>query len=511
MFRSIPDLTKMPLEKEVPRVQLCCICEKPLWDKPERIQRTVCNHLFHETCITHWITTCQQCPECYARADVKDLKQFHQGDVLPQATGAIRKHYNTRLGTKTVGETQDTGPGGGAEGKLDEDANITGDSDRGRTEKRLGRPPGKKVTDKVPNPMRRENPDIHNKTIVMTREHVSSIDYERIGDQLERIVTRKLQEMRIPEERHDAAAQRNINTQWVGSPNSGRGSSRLGVIQPDKVAQIMHSWGIKFDGSIKGITVEEFCYRIRTLTEDCLDNDFEALCKNLHVLLIGKTREWYWRYRKDNSTLVWSNLSQALRLQYANYRNDFDILEDIRARKQHSNESFESFHDAIMAMASQMSRPIEDAQLVEILTRNLLFEIRQEMLYVPIKSMAHLRKLVQMRENLLQGIGVKRITKPPGAIPPRNRVAEICEDSSERDENEFGIEAIQAPRKVYRCWNCDQEGHGWDMCLQERKVFCYGCGAKNTYKPKCPVCIARKSENAQMGSFGATSRMVPKQ
>jgi len=44
------------------------------------------------------------------------------------------------------------------------------------------------------------------------------------------------------------------------------------------------------------------------------------------------------------------------------------------------------------------------------------------------------------------------------------------------------IEAIQAPIKVFRCWNCDTEGHGWDMCLQKRRVFCYGRGTKNICK-----------------------------
>jgi len=82
--------------------------------------------------------------------------------------------------------------------------------------------------------------------------------------------------------------------------------------------------------------------------------------------------------------------------------------------------------------------------------------------------------------------------------------------SSEVDQNLSAIDAIQAPTKVYRCWNCDTEGHGWDMCLQERKIFCYGCGAKNINKPQCTVCIARKSENSKKGPFNNTCRMAPK-
>lgn len=36
------------------------------------------------------------------------------------------------------------------------------------------------------------------------------------------------------------------------------------------------------------------------------------------------------------------------------------------------------------------------------------------------------------------------------------------------------------------------------MCLSERCIFCYGCGAKDIYKPQCPTCIKR-AENPKVG------------
>lgn len=53
-----------------------------------------------------------------------------------------------------------------------------------------------------------------------------------------------------------------------------------------------------------------------------------------------------------------------------------------------------SIHDRLPTQMSEL-------ELIEILTRNLRPEIRQELLYIPVNSLAHLRKLVHMRENFL--------------------------------------------------------------------------------------------------------------
>lgn len=58
-----------------------------------------------------------------------------------------------------------------------------------------------------------------------------------------------------------------------------------------------------------------------------------------------------------------------------------------------------------------MSNPISEQQLIEKLTRNLLSDIRHELLYVQVRSFAHLRKLIQMRKKLLGEISVRRFTK----------------------------------------------------------------------------------------------------
>lgn len=69
---------------------------------------------------------------------------------------------------------------------------------------------------------------------------------------------------------------------------------------------------MKYDGELTGPSVQEFLYRVSALTEDCLNGDFPMLCKNLHVLLTGKAREWYWRFRKENSLITWGRFLLVL-------------------------------------------------------------------------------------------------------------------------------------------------------------------------------------------------------
>lgn len=153
------------------------------------------------------------------------------------------------------------------------------------------------------------------------------------------------------------------------------------------------------------------------------NGDFSVVCKNMHILLTGKARDWFWRYHKQVESIVWTEFCEALRFQYRDFKSSFDIREEIRNRKQKPNETFDEFFDAITVVMDKLPHSMSEGEVIEILTRNLRPEIRQDLLYIPIHSLPYLRKLVQMRD---------------------------------------------------------------------RTVFCYGCGTKDVYKPKCIKCQAKK-------------------
>lgn len=83
---------------------------------------------------------------------------------------------------------------------------------------------------------------------------------------------------------------------------------------------------------------EEFIYRIRALTQETLNYNFDAVCKYLHIVLAGKAKDWYWRYHKQVNSIEWQPFCAALRHQYKDHRSDFHIREEIRNRKQKIGE-----------------------------------------------------------------------------------------------------------------------------------------------------------------------------
>lgn len=119
-------------------------------------------------------------------------------------------------------------------------------------------------------------------------------------------------------------------------------------MNPDKITNVIQSWGIKFDGSFNGLRCEEFLYRIKCLVEETFGGNFEdSVAKNLHVLLTGKAKDWFWRYRKTVVRIDWESFCLDLKRQYKNFRNVYDIREELHNRKQKPTESFESFYDTI--------------------------------------------------------------------------------------------------------------------------------------------------------------------
>ncbi|KAH8355744.1 hypothetical protein KR084_011061, partial [Drosophila pseudotakahashii] len=130
--------------------------------------------------------------------------------------------------------------------------------------------------------------------------------------------------------------------------------------------------------------------------------------------------------------------------------------------------------------------------ILEILRANLLPEVQHEILYVPITSIAHLRHVVRTRERFFQS--VSKLNSPNPRQPPRRQVQEIhgfteSDNELEGDNlDEVELAALDGP-----CWNCGVPGHRYQECTGARRVFCYGCGKPETYKPNCSNSILSES------------------
>lgn len=96
--------------------------------------------------------------------------------------------------------------------------------------------------------------------------------------------------------------------------------------------------------------------------------------------MAGKARDWYWRYHKQVNVINWDEFCEAIRFQYRDFKSSFDIRDELRNRKQKQNESFDKFYEAISAIMDRLPTPLSELELIEIITRNLKPEIRQELL-----------------------------------------------------------------------------------------------------------------------------------
>lgn len=276
-----------------------------------------------------------------------------------------------------------------------------------------------------------------------------------------------------------------LNNNSPGPTNN----SELDTLSSEKILNIIRNWRIKFTGVDNQITVDEFIYRVEILTNNNLRGNFDILCKHAHCLFEGKALEWYWRYHREINNINWFSLTTALRSQYKDEFTDYDILEDIRRRKQKQNENFDEYLDVILVMTNRLKTPMNDRDLCETILRNLKTELRHELLHLDITSVSKLRKEVKKHE-----IFFKDIQKHESRRLNKATLSEIVVEDEKIVTTEDEICSVQ--HKV-TCWNCDKEGHTFFDCMSNRRIFCYGCGAKDIYKPNCSKCSKNLLGNKQ--------------
>lgn len=286
----------------------------------------------------------------------------------------------------------------------------------------------------------------------------------------------------------------------LNSSSHGNSSSSDLHSRPDKVLQIMSNWKLKFNGGINGLSIDNFIYRVEALTAQTLQGNLDLLCGNASSLFEGKASDWFWRYHRSVSSIRWFDLCRSLREQYRDSRTDVDIRELIRERKQKPNESFDNFYESIVALTDRLKTPLSDEMLVEILRRNLLPEIQHEILNMEIGSLQGLRDTCRRREFFMQDMRRKLGLTLSKSVPLSKRISEI-EDENREEAPDVCVPDDEIAALNLVCWNCAKSGHRYQDCLEERSIFCYGCGAPNTYKPNCSKCASKNGRSsAQKGA-----------
>lgn len=501
---------------------LCFVCKENIVETQDILIITTCSHEFHRNCIENALSQSAECPQCKCACELGDLQskrndiQLFRNSPKPKQTnigrskprGAMAKKHFTRNQAKNLGQeySQQT--------SLD----LITSNILLETDDRNISPQQEQQSGRVENNFIEQLNQPANSSQV-----TNNIDFSQINQIIESTVTRLLANLNIASNSGNQGQniQNNMrsqqqtpafyNNQYSQQQQQQPRSNISGTqfidsnysLRADKVTAIIQNWNIKFDGSTNGLTVGEFLYRVRSLTSENFNGDFSIICKYLPMLLTGKAKDWYWRYHKQVDRIEWNDFCAALKYQYKDFKSNFDVREEVRNRKMKAGETFEVFYESICSMLDRLDTPIPETELVEILTKNLRPEIRHELLYVPIYSIAHLRKLVQMRENMLADNYFRHhaTTKSAPVNTMRRAVAELDfeENKTENPSIDYDhlVNEIRQGQNVTKCWNCEEIGHHWEDCIKERIVFCYGCGRKNIYKPQCSRCLNKNVSNSK--------------
>lgn len=258
------------------------------------------------------------------------------------------------------------------------------------------------------------------------------------------------------------------------SPNGNFGDGE--ATANEKMSNIIRNWRVKFSGSAKDMNVDEFVYRINVLTTNHLNGNFAMLSQHAHTLFEGKALQWYWRYHRQSNDIDWFRLCDCLKKQFKDFYTDSMLNKEIRQKSQRANESFDDFLDSVISLCDRLKSPLDEYELCEIIIGNLNTDLRHELIHLEIATLERLRKEVRIHENFIKDI---RLKNPRYA---KNFISEVTSEVSEVGDTE-----VCAVGSVH-CWNCEEKGHTYFDCVKPRRIFCYGCGAVNVFRPNCPKC-----------------------
>lgn len=391
---------------------ICGACSKQISTKFQYF-RTNCGHTFHKSCLAKCKKIRPYCPVCNTR--------LLSEPPTPSSSGAT-----TRSQSKTIPAKQTNNQS--VEDQSSSAAVATGDGNAVDNSVSIRPSEHQEIISSIVSAQ-------HARLVASLKDQISRLVQDNVESRLSRLninepsyttsatntqphtkqtSPRQMQTLPSVEERtfremfgislNNSQNHAPLNTSRTNQTLSHNSATSDLSSRPDKVLHIMTNWRIKFSGSLGGLSVENFIYRVEALTLQTLQGDFDLLCRNASSLFEGKAADWYWRHHRSVSSVNWTDLCKALRQHYSDSRSDVDIRELIRDRKQRSGESFDAFYDSVVELTDRLKEPLSNVMLVEILRRNLLPEIQHEILNLRISSIQELRDICKRREFFLQDV-----------------------------------------------------------------------------------------------------------
>ncbi|XP_046811234.1 putative uncharacterized protein DDB_G0282133 [Lucilia cuprina] len=270
---------------------VCHVCKETMTEGQDCIIINQCSHTYHRQCIESHLENSSECPVCQRSFQLCELRKLNivnkilplaKGNPKGKGRGAVPKPYNLRSTTcNQFSESDNTN----LDNLVTTDRPVRNISEANA----LNTPP-------------------HNEFYHSPQRNINenNVDYNKINRMIENNINRLLANLNItppanassnkePNVNHSTRpneqnhSENVINAQFLSSPNVfSISNTNNTTMHPNKITSVIQSWNLKFDGSAAGLNVDEFLYRVRSLTNDNFNGDYNVVCKNLHIMLTGK-------------------------------------------------------------------------------------------------------------------------------------------------------------------------------------------------------------------------------
>lgn len=261
----------------------------------------------------------------------------------------------------------------------------------------------------------------------------------------------------------------------------------------------MHRWNISFSGDGTGLRIDEFIVRVEHIAIS-QRYSLEEVARNIYILLKGLAASWFFGWLSRNPNPSWTELRSQLRDHFRTADTDCDIEHTIMNRAQRSNETFDQFYHVITELNSRMENRRSDADLIEILKRNVNPKMT---------VFIHNSKTRILSEFLIECRRAERdIAKVEGSMNrnrPRvnelNLVDEIitpdAEDLPQVDAIYSNVKREGPDHSKLKCFDCKKIGHIAINCQEKsNRIFCYRCGKDNYVVSNCVDCNGKNGRQS---------------
>jgi len=245
----------------------------------------------------------------------------------------------------------------------------------------------------------------------------------------------------------------------------------------------LDKWGIRFNGTDGGNSVEEFLRHFDSLCK-LYEVTWVQIRKSFQLLLGGSALRWYLDFLGREPEHDWPSLKAALMQMFGSFATDTDILIQIMQEKQKDHEPVNKYFERVLALRQGMKVPTPEKEFVGILYRLLKGDLAQQ---VDPTYMITIEQLRQRCLNIEHREGPLRFNSHQRQIHELH--TELPDYSIARPVEELKTGLDNNSQRSWKCWNCQQTGHGFFNCtIPIKHPFCFSCGKPGVLKPNCPRC-----------------------